>query len=67
MASIHRPVRRPRGSPGPTQRVDTDLEMEHLLEEVLRREPAPLPYAGVIEDDPDLSLRIEELLTRTGG
>jgi hypothetical protein len=29
--------------------------------------PAELPYAGVVEDDPDLSLRIDEVLSRLAG
>jgi hypothetical protein len=30
----------------------------------VRSRPAPLPYAGVIEDIEDLSLKVEELLRR---
>ena len=31
---------------------------------VASRESLSLPYAGLIQDDPDLSLRVEELLAR---
>lgn len=35
-----------------------------LIAELAERNPEPLPYAGLIEDDPDLSLRVEEVLSR---
>jgi len=35
-----------------------------LIAELAERKPEPLPYAGIIEDDPDLSLRVEEVLSR---
>lgn len=35
-----------------------------IVVELVEREAAPLPYAGIISDDPDLSLRVEEVLQR---
>ena len=35
-----------------------------LIAEIADGKPEPLPYAGIIEDDPDLSLRVEEVLSR---
>jgi hypothetical protein len=35
-----------------------------LIAELAERAPGDLPYAGVIEDDPDLSLRVDEVLSR---
>lgn len=35
-----------------------------LVTELVEREPAPLPYAGLIDDDPDLSLKVEQVLRR---
>jgi hypothetical protein len=35
-----------------------------LVAEFVGRTPAELPYAGTIADDPDLSLRVDEVLSR---
>ena len=35
-----------------------------LVTELVSRQPAALPYAGLIADDEDLSLRVEESLGR---
>ena len=35
-----------------------------LVAELAERKPELLPYAGTITDDPDLSLRVEEVLAR---
>ena len=35
-----------------------------LIAELAERAPGDLPYADVIEDDPDLSLRVDEVLSR---
>jgi len=37
-----------------------------LIAELAEHKPEPLPYAGLIEDDPDLSLRVEQVLSRVG-
>jgi hypothetical protein len=38
-----------------------------LIAELVDRGPGELPYAGAIDDDPNLSLRIDEVLSRLGG
>ncbi len=35
-----------------------------LVAELVERAPGELQYAGIIHDDPDLSLRIAEVLSR---
>ena len=35
-----------------------------LIAELLQQQPEHLPYAGLIEDDEDLSERVEEVLAR---
>lgn len=35
-----------------------------LVAELVEREPVPLPYAATLDDDPDLSLKVEEVLRR---
>jgi hypothetical protein len=38
-----------------------------IVTELAERAPGELPYAGVVDDDPDLSLRVDEVLSRLGG
>jgi hypothetical protein len=38
-----------------------------LVAELVEHVPAELPYAGAVEDDPDLSLRVDEVLSRLVG
>lgn len=38
-----------------------------LVTELLDRDPQPLPYAGLLEDDPDLSLKVNDILGRLAG
>jgi hypothetical protein len=35
-----------------------------VVTELVSRQPAPLPYAGLFDDDKDLSLKINEVLSR---
>ena len=35
-----------------------------LVAELIEGKVGPLPYAGIIEDDPDLSCRVDEILSR---
>jgi hypothetical protein len=35
-----------------------------IVTELVQREPAALPYAGLIDDDENLSLKIQEILSR---
>jgi hypothetical protein len=37
-----------------------------LVTELVQQQPERLPYAGLIEDDADLSQRVEEILARFG-
>ena len=38
-----------------------------IVAELVERTPDELPYAGVVDDDSDLSLRVDEVLSRLGG
>ena len=38
-----------------------------LVAELVEHVPEALPYAGVVEDDPNLSLHIDEVLSRAAG
>ncbi len=40
------------------------ISFSAVIAELVQRAPAELPYEGLIEDDPDLSLRVEEVLGR---
>lgn len=40
------------------------LSVSALVTELVQQQPQPLPYAGLIEDDDDLSLKVEEILSR---
>ena len=44
--------------------IERGVSFSQVIAELASREPAPLPYGGLIDDDPDLSLRVEELLAR---
>lgn len=35
-----------------------------IIAELVERVPGELPYAGIIDDDPNLSLRVDEVLSR---
>lgn len=42
------------------------MSFSAVVAELVDRDPAPLPYAGIIDDDEDLSLKVEEVLARLG-
>ncbi len=44
-----------------------NISFSGLVTELLERQPEPLPYAGLIEDDDDLSLRVEQVLAGLDG
>ncbi len=44
-----------------------NLSFSDLVTELLERQLEPLPYAGLIEDDADLSLRVEHVLADLDG
>jgi hypothetical protein len=37
-----------------------------VIADLVGRQPSPLPYVGLISDDEDLSLKIDEVLARLG-
>ena len=43
------------------------MSFSAVLAELANRVPDKLPYAGLIEDDEDLSLQVEEVLKRLAG
>ncbi len=44
-----------------------NLSFSDLVTALLERQLEPLPYAGLIEDDADLSLRVEHVLADLDG
>ena len=66
MASVRRTISLP---PNLAARLDKEAErrgmtFSALIADLAREENADLPYAGIISDDDDLSLRVEEVLSR---
>lgn len=66
MATVRRTVSLP---PAVADRLDREAKARHtsfsaLVTELVQRQPEALPYAGLIDDDEDLSLRVEEVLAR---
>lgn len=69
MATIRKTISLPRGL---AARLDREAKRRKtsfsgLIVELVQRRPEKLPYAGTIEDDADLSLRVEEILRRRAG
>jgi predicted CopG family antitoxin len=69
MATVRRTISLP---PAVATRLDREAErrktsFSSLITELVTQRPDPLPYAGVVEDDEDLSQRIEEVLARLAG
>jgi len=69
MASVRRTISLP---PVVAKRLDQEAERRQtsfssLVVELISQQPGALPYAGQIEDDPDLSDRVEEVLSRLAG
>lgn len=69
MATIRRTISLP---PAVAARLDREAERRNtsfssLVTELVSQQPEPLPYAGVIDDDEDLSRRVEEVLARLAG
>lgn len=42
------------------------MSFSAVVTELVERQATPLPYAGAIADDEDLSLKVEEVLARLG-
>jgi hypothetical protein len=65
MPSVRRTISLP---PAVAERLDKEAKRRKtsfsaLIADLVQR-PAPLPYEGLIEDDEDLSERVEEVLAR---
>jgi predicted CopG family antitoxin len=66
MASIRRTISLP---PSVAERLDKEARRRKksfsaLITELVQQQPQLLPYAGLIDDDEDLSERVEEVLAR---
>jgi hypothetical protein len=66
MASVRRTISLP---PAVAESLDEEAKRRKtsfstLIVERLQQHPARLPYAGLIDDDEDLSDRVEEILAR---
>ena len=66
MASVRRTISLP---PAVAERLDREAErrgtsFSAVIAELAAIEPAALPYAGLIDDDEDLSQKVEEVLAR---
>ena len=66
MASVRRTISLP---PSLAERLDKEAErrgmtFSALIADLAGAETTELPYAGIISDDEDLSLRVEEVLSR---
>jgi hypothetical protein len=66
MATVRRTISLP---PALAARLDSEAKRRNisfsaLIVERVSRVAEPLPYAGLVEDDDDLSLRVEEVLAR---
>lgn len=66
MASVRRTISLP---PSLSDRLDREAErrgvsFSALIADLASAETTELPYAGIIGDDDDLSLRVEEVLAR---
>ena len=69
MASVRRTVSLP---PAVAERLDREAErrgtsFSAVVAALAAEGPAVLPYAGLIDDDEDLSQKVEEVLARLAG
>jgi macrodomain Ter protein organizer (MatP/YcbG family) len=68
MSSIRKTISLP---PAVAKRLDDEARrrktsVSAIVTELVSRQPDRLPYAALIEDDEDLSMRIEDILARLG-
>ena len=66
MATVRRTISLP---PAVADRIDReakrrDTSFSAVIAALVTDEPTNLPYAGLIDDDQDLSLKVEEVLAR---
>ena len=68
MSSVRKTISLPAAT---AERLDKEAKrrktsVSALVTELVQQRPDQLPYAGLIEDDPDLSGKVEEILARLG-
>jgi predicted DNA-binding protein len=68
MVSVRRTISLP---PAIAARLDRasrrrDKSLSAIVAELVEREPETVPYAGLIDDDPELSKKVHEVLKRLG-
>ena len=68
MSSVRKTISLP---PAVAKRLDDEARRRNtsisaIVTELVSRQPERLPYAALIEDDEDLSLRVETILSRLG-
>jgi hypothetical protein len=68
MSSVRKTVSLPAAI---AKRLDKEAKRRHtsvsaIVTELVQQQPEQLPYAGLIEDDEDLSQKVEEILARFG-
>lgn len=66
MSSVRKTISLP---PGIAARLDKEARrrgksVSALVADLIQAQPEELPYAGLIDDDEDLSLRVDEILAR---
>jgi len=66
MSSVRKTISLP---PAVAKRLDQEARRRRtsvsaLVTELVQKQPDQLPYAGLIDDDEDLSKRVEEILAR---
>ena len=69
MATVRRTISLP---PAVAERLDREAErrgtsFSAVIAELAAKGPGALPYAGLIDDDEDLSQKVEEVLARLAG
>ena len=68
MSSVRKTVSLPAAI---AKRLDKEAQRRHtsvsaIVTELVQQQPEQLPYAGLIEDDEDLSQKVDEILARLG-
>jgi hypothetical protein len=68
MSAVRRTISLP---PSVAARLDAEAKrrgtsFSAVVADLVGRQPSPLPYAGLIDDDEDLSLKVEQVLARLG-
>lgn len=68
MSSVRKTISLP---PAVAERLDREAKRRRtsvsaLVADLIQRQPERLPYVALIEDDEDLSLRVEAILERLG-